>query len=64
MKIFRNMRKKLYDVKAGGKGGIALEMLEKADLRGYTGMQKTWEEMESVNHHHNGYFLVAKLTQG
>lgn len=63
MKIFPNTRKKLYDVKASGRG-IALQMLEKTDLRGYTGMQKTWEEMESANHHHNGCFLVAKLTQG
>lgn len=34
MKIFPKRRKKLYNVKASGKGGIALEMLEKTDLRG------------------------------
>lgn len=34
MKIFPSMKKKLYNVKASGKGGIALGMLEKTDLRG------------------------------
>ena len=33
------MRKKLYIVKGSGQEGRALEMLEKTDVRGETGMQ-------------------------